>query len=136
MAEFLRSLFGGGSEPEAGTVDAPVGPSSDAEPIPVTDNTFDEKVLASALPVMVDFWAPWCGPCRMVAPLVEDLARAYDGRAVMAKVNTDESSGVAARLDIRGIPTLIIFKDGREVDRVVGFAPRRVLEEKLDFALA
>ncbi len=136
MAGFLRSLFGGGSEPEVGTVPEPVGVSSEAEPIPVTDDTFEEKVLASALPVMVDFWAPWCGPCRMVAPIVEDLARAYDGRAVMAKVNTDESSGVAAKLGIRGIPTLIIFKDGREVDRIVGFAPRRELEEKLDLALA
>ena len=106
-------------------------PASDAEPIHVTDDTFDAEVVNAALPALVDFWAPWCGPCRMVAPIVEDLARAYDGRLVVAKVNTDENVRVATDLGIMGIPTLILFKGGEEVDRVVGFAPRHVLEEKV-----
>jgi len=107
---------------------------SGAEPIHATDETF-EAVVNSSVPVLVDFWAPWCGPCRMVAPVVEDLARAYDGRALMAKVNTDENVQVASKLGIMGIPTLILFKDGQEIDRVVGYAPQRVLEEKLNAAL-
>jgi thioredoxin 1 len=109
--------------------------ASAAEPIHVTDETFGETVANSSVPVLVDFWAPWCGPCRMVAPVVEDLAKVYDGRALMAKVNTDENVQVASQLGIMGIPTLILFKDGQEVDRVVGYAPQRVLEEKLNAAL-
>jgi thioredoxin 1 len=109
--------------------------SSAAEPVHVSDETFEEIVLNAPVPVMVDFWAPWCGPCRMVAPIVEDLAKDYDGRAVMAKINTDENIQIAGKLGIMGIPTLILFKDGQEVDRVVGFAPRRTLEEKLNAVL-
>ncbi|HSJ55702.1 MAG TPA: thioredoxin [Anaerolineae bacterium] len=97
----------------------------------VTDATFQEVVLGAPVPAMVDFWAPWCGPCRMVAPVVEALAREYDGRAVVAKINTDENQQLAGRLGIMGIPTLILFKDGQEVDRVVGFVPRKTLEERL-----
>lgn len=104
-------------------------------PIHVTDDTFDELILSSSQPALVDFWAPWCGPCRMIAPIVEDLAQAYDGRAVIAKMNTDENVQMAGQLGIMGIPTLILFKDGQEVDRVVGYAPRHVLEEKLAAAL-
>jgi thioredoxin 1 len=111
-----------------------VATGSGAEPIHVTDETFD-TVINSSVPVLVDFWAPWCGPCRMVAPVVENLARAYDGRALMAKVNTDENVQVASKLGIMGIPTLILFKDGQEIDRVVGYAPQRVLEEKLNATL-
>ena len=101
------------------------------EPVHVTDDTFEEMVLRAPVPVMVDFWAPWCGPCRMVAPIVEELAEKYDGRAVVAKINTDENVKVASQLGIMGIPTLILFKDGQEVDRVVGFAPGHALETKL-----
>jgi thioredoxin 1 len=149
MSGFLDSLFG--KKEEAAAMDAAsTGPaaavadaapsvdataSADAEPIHVTDGTFDEMVLNASLPALVDFWAPWCGPCRMVAPVVEDLARAYDGRVVIAKVNTDESVQVASQLGIMGIPTLIVFKDGQEVDRVVGYAPQKVLEDKLNAVL-
>jgi thioredoxin 1 len=107
-------------------------PPIKTEPIHVTDDTFEESVLNSALPTLVDFWAPWCGPCRMIAPIVEDLANAYSGRAVIAKMNTDENVATAQKLGIMGIPTLILFKDGQEVDRVVGYAPRKVFEEKLN----
>jgi len=137
MSGLLKSLFGKKEEVEA-TAIAPVAEtvaSSDAEPIHVTDGTFEELVLNSQLPTLVDFWAPWCGPCHMIAPVVEDLARDYDGRAVFAKVNTDENVQMAGGLGIRGIPTLILFKDGQEVDRVVGYAPRHVLEGKLQAAL-
>lgn len=106
-------------------------PKSDAEPIHVTDATFDEVVLQAPLPVLVDFWAPWCGPCRMIAPVVEELAKTYNGRAVIAKMNTDEHGEAATKLGIMGIPTLILFKDGQEVDRIVGYVPRRTIEEKL-----
>jgi thioredoxin 1 len=112
-----------GSVPEAA--------GSMPEPVHVSDETFEEMVLKAPVPVLVDFWAPWCGPCRMVAPIVEDLASDYHDRAMIAKINTDENVQVAGRLGIMGIPTLILFKDGKEVDRVVGYAPRRELEDKL-----
>lgn len=135
MSGFLKSLFGKDgdvADAAAATVAVdPAAPGSDAEPIHVTGDTFDNVVLNSPLPALVDFWAPWCGPCRMIAPLVEDLAKEYDGRAVIAKVNTDENVQVASQLGIMGIPTLILFKGGQEVDRVVGYAPRNVLEDKL-----
>ncbi len=136
MGDLLKSLFGK-KEVVVGT-DTANGPAPDldAEPIYVTDETFEELVLAAELPVMVDFWAPWCGPCRMVAPIVEDLARAYEGRAVVAKMNTDENGGTPSRYGIMGIPTLILFRDGEEVDRVVGFAPRKTLEERLQAAIS
>ncbi|MCL7452918.1 MAG: thioredoxin [Anaerolineae bacterium] len=108
---------------------------SDASPVHVTDETFEQVVLNSDVPAMVDFWAPWCGPCRMVAPIVEDLAKEYDGRAVIAKLNTDENVETASSLGIMGIPTLILFKDGMEVGRVVGFVPRRTLEGHLQALL-
>jgi thioredoxin 1 len=118
----------------AGEGAAPAAPAADlpkAGPIHVSDDTFEELVLNSPLPVMVDFWAPWCGPCRMIAPIVEDLAARYAGRAVIAKVNTDENQDMASQLGIMGIPTVILFQDGEEVDRVVGFAPGHTLEDKL-----
>jgi thioredoxin 1 len=136
MVGFLKTRFGKKDEsPVASPVEVAPAPASDAEPIHVTDETFDQVVLRSPLPAMVDFWAPWCGPCRMIAPLVEDLAKVYDGQAVIAKVNTDENVEVAGRLGIMGIPTLVLFKDGQEIDRVVGYVPRQVLQEKLDRAL-
>lgn len=101
----------------------------------VGDRDFEKTVLKASLPVMVDFWAPWCGPCRMVAPFVEELAREYAGRVLVAKVNTDEHQEWAGRLGIRGIPTLIFFKNGVEVDRIVGAVPKKVLRERLEALL-
>ncbi len=133
----LKSLFAKKDEPApAPTMEVETGDSvSSAEPIHVTDETFEQLVLDSHLPVLVDFWAPWCGPCRMVAPIVEELAKAYESRALIAKLNTDENVRVTTELGIMGIPTLILFKDGQEVDRVIGFAPRNALESKLQAVL-
>lgn len=105
------------------------------EPLHVTDATFQKDVLESDLPVLVDFWAPWCGPCRMVSPIIEELAADYDGRAVIAKVNTDENGETPGRFGIMGIPTLIIFKDGKEVERMVGARPKKAIAERLDAVL-
>jgi len=97
----------------------------------VTDATFENDVLKSPLPTLVDFWAEWCGPCRMIAPVVEEIARDYQGRVQVVKMNVDANPRTPAQLGIMGIPTLILFKDGREVDRVVGYRPKRALEEFL-----
>ncbi len=109
-------------------------PPNDA-PIQVTDASFDELVLRSPLPVLVDFWAPWCGPCRIVAPTVEELGRQYAGRLRVAKVNTDDNPYRAGSLGIQGIPTLILFKNGREVDRIVGAVSKQVLQSRVERAL-
>jgi thioredoxin 1 len=135
MRRFLEAFLG--RKDDVGVANGPqkglpATPRPDAKPIDVTDDTFEALVRGSSLPVLVDFWAPWCGPCRMIAPVIEDLARAYDGRAVVAKINTDENNIMACELGIKGIPTLIVFKAGQEVDRLVGYAPRHLLEETLN----
>ena len=96
-----------------------------------TDNNFDQEVLKSDLPVLVDFWAPWCGPCRMVGPIVEQLATELQGKLKVVKVNTDENQSVAVRYGIRSIPTLGIFKDGKVVDSVIGAVPKQYLHDKV-----
>lgn len=100
-------------------------------PIAVTDATFKSEVLESPLPVLVDFWAPWCGPCRMVAPVVDDIANEYKDTIRVVKVNTDECPTTATEYGIRSIPTLMIFKDGQKVDMVVGAVPKSTLSNTL-----
>ena len=102
----------------------------------VTDTSFDSEVLKSNVPVLVDFWAPWCGPCRMLAPLVEQLADEYAGAVKVTKINIDDSPGAAQNYGISSIPTLMIFKGGEVVDRFVGVQPKHRLQEALDAARA
>jgi thioredoxin 1 len=97
----------------------------------LTDRSFDEAVVAHPA-LVVDFWAPWCGPCRAIAPVLDELAGAYEGRVTVAKVNVDEQPGLAARFGVRSIPTLLFFRDGEVVDRVVGAAPAPELRKRVD----
>lgn len=101
----------------------------------VSDSTFQKDVLGANKPVVVDFWAAWCPPCRMLAPIFEELASQYHDKMVFAKLNTDENPELAARLGIQGIPVLIFFNNGHEVDRVVGLVPREVLRRHVEAAI-
>jgi thioredoxin 1 len=103
-----------------------------AQPVQVTDTQFESVVLDSDGPVLVDFWAPWCMPCRMVAPVLEELASEYEGRLLIAKVNTDEDFQAAQQYRVQGIPTMILFNRGVEVDRTVGALPKPQLESWIE----
>lgn len=102
----------------------------------VTDATFDQEVLKSEQPVLVDFWAVWCGPCKAIAPAVEAVAEAYAGKVKVAKVNVDQNSAAPSRFGIRGIPALLFFKGGKIADQIVGFVEQSVIEEKVNKLLA
>ena len=106
-----------------------------ANAITITDDSFQSEVVQSSIPVLVDFWAVWCGPCRMVAPIVDELSVEYEGRVKVGKVDVDSEQKIAADYGIRSIPTLLIFKDGELADQIVGAVPKKQLVEKLEAVL-
>jgi thioredoxin 1 len=135
-------LLGRGPQPadaaparEQGAPSRAANGTAPAEPVTVTDASFTRDVLQSDLPVLVDLWAPWCGPCRMIAPAVERIAHDYAGRLKVAKLNVDDNPRTAGQFQVQGIPTLLVFKGGRVIDRIVGAAPETLLRGKVDVAL-
>ena len=106
-----------------------------SKPVEITDSNF-EKIINSDKPVLIDFWAEWCGPCKMIGPLVEELANEFEGKAIIGKVDVDTNPEVSAKFGIRSIPTLLVFKDGEIVDKQVGAVPKSVLSDKIQTQLA
>ncbi|MCC6742752.1 MAG: thioredoxin [Acidobacteria bacterium] len=106
--------------------------ADDAKYVTLTDSNFDSEVINSPEPVLVDFWATWCGPCRAIAPVIEELAGQFAGRAKIGKMDVDDNSATASRFNIRSIPTLLFFKNGQVVDQIVGSAPKSSLEGRLN----
>ncbi|MGD0590057.1 MAG: thioredoxin [Bacteroidota bacterium] len=101
------------------------------KPVELAEETFEQEVLKATIPVLVDFWAAWCGPCKMIAPIVEELATEYEGKLKIGKVDVDNHQKIAMQFGIRSIPTLLIFKGGKVVEQIVGAAPKKTLVEKL-----
>ena len=106
-----------------------------SKPIEVNDSNFDQVVLKAEMPVLVDFWAAWCGPCRMVAPVVDELAEEYEGKVTFAKVDVDQNPKTASKYGVMSIPTLLIFNDGSPITNLVGFRPKAELKKSLDAVL-
>jgi thioredoxin 1 len=141
IEQHLLFLLGKGPQPEVprpspAPGQATAGAASQGQPITVTDATFQREVLQSSLPVLVDFWAPWCGPCRMVAPTVEKMAREMAGKARFAKVNVDENPQIASQYGIYSIPTMMVVKNGQIVDRWAGALPEPALRSRVTPQLA
>lgn len=130
MTRILGRLFRGTDES-----DHDAGPGNGAGPVHVTDGDFQTQVLESDLPVIVDFWAPWCMPCRMIAPVLDRLAKDYQGRLLVAKVNTDQDPNWAIKYGVQGIPTLLFVKNGQVVDRIVGVSPAGQITKHLQALL-
>jgi thioredoxin 1 len=134
-------LLGKGPRPEARRASAPRGANGGASngnashPVPVTDATFDQMVLHAGMPVVVDFWAPWCGPCHALAPTLDKLARDFAGRVRIAKVNVDQNPHYAGMYSVQGIPTLLLIKDGKVADRLVGVTPEPHLRARVELML-
>ncbi len=105
-------------------------------PLHVTEQSFEQEVLKAETPVLVDFWAEWCGPCRMIAPIVEEFARDYEGKMKVTKLDVDENTNVTMRYNIMSIPTLGIFKGGQLVERIIGYMPKGELKRRVEAALA
>ncbi len=103
-----------------------------AQPLHLTDASFDTEVIKSDLPVLIDFWAAWCGPCKMIAPYIEELSNEYEGKAKIAKLDVDNNQNTAMNFGIRSIPTLLIFKGGNVVDTIVGAVPKQTIMDKLN----
>lgn len=103
--------------------------------VAVTDATFDEEVRNSDVPVVVDFWAEWCGPCRMLGPIIEEVSKDYEGKAIVGKLDVDSNQEFAAKFGVRNIPTVLVFKDGELVNRQVGVSPKNVYTESIDALL-
>jgi thioredoxin 2 len=129
-----RDKLDQGLQPVCGRCKAPL--PVEGKPLIVTDGTFPVDVERSPLPVLVDAWAPWCGPCRMIAPVIEELATRMAGRVRVAKLNVDENPMTAARFNLRSIPTLLVLKGGREIDRMVGVQPKEEIARRLERAIA
>ena len=134
VSQEAREKIEGGLAPVCGRCKTPLSP--DNQPVTVTDATFASDVERSPVPVVLDVWAAWCGPCRMIAPVLDELASEMAGRVRFAKLNADENTATAARFNVRSLPTLLVLKGGREVDRIIGVQPKSEIARRIERVIA